>query len=122
MEDRSGLGNVVAGGTMLDPSVLTIGFARRFATYKRADLIFSDLERLKKLLNDPWRSLQIIFAGKAHPEDDPGKIILQRIFKLSWPDLGEGHRKAWVKRKKQKKAKKCYLSKKKLYLQKKHKG
>jgi starch phosphorylase len=89
VEDRIGLGNVVAGGTMLDPSVLTIGFARRFATYKRADLIFSDLERLKKLLNDPWRPLQIIFAGKAHPADDPGKRILQRIFNFAQdPDLG----------------------------------
>jgi starch phosphorylase len=89
VEERVGLGNVVAGGTMLDPSVLTIGFARRFATYKRADLIFSDLERLKKLLNDPWRPLQIIFAGKAHPADEPGKRILQRIFNFAQdPDLG----------------------------------
>ena len=89
LEDRIGLGNVVAGGGMLDPSVLTIGFARRFATYKRADLIFSDLERLKQLLNDPWRPLQIIFAGKAHPADDPGKKILQRIFNFAQdPELG----------------------------------
>jgi starch phosphorylase len=89
VEERVGLGNVVAGGTMLDPSVLTIGFARRFATYKRADLIFHDLTRLKKLLTDPWRPLQIIFAGKAHPADDPGKRILQRIFKLAQdPELG----------------------------------
>jgi len=70
---------VVTGGTLLDPSVLTIGFARRFATYKRADLIFYDMERLKKLLNDRWRPIQIIFAGKAHPADDPGKRILQRV-------------------------------------------
>ncbi len=89
VEDRVGLGNVVAGGTMLDPAALTIGFARRFATYKRADLIFSDLERLKRLLNDPWRPLQIIFAGKAHPADDPGKMLLQRIFNLAKdPELG----------------------------------
>jgi starch phosphorylase len=88
LEDRVGLGTVVAGGGMLDPSVLTIGFARRFATYKRADLVFSDLERLKQLLNDPWRPLQIIFAGKAHPADDPGKRILQRIFNFAQdPDL-----------------------------------
>lgn len=71
---------VRAGGTLLDHSVLTLGFARRFATYKRTDLIFYDLERLKKLLNDRWRPIQIIFAGKAHPADDPGKRILQRIF------------------------------------------
>jgi starch phosphorylase len=72
--------NVVAAGTMLDPTILTIGFARRFVTYKRADLIFYDLKRLKKLLQDPWHPIQIIFAGKAHPADDPGKQILQRIF------------------------------------------
>ncbi len=89
VEERVSLGNVVVGGALLDPSILTIGFARRFATYKRADLIFSDLERLKKLLNDPQRPLQIIFAGKAHPADDPGKRILQRIFNFARdPDLG----------------------------------
>jgi len=71
---------VLAGGTLLDPSVLTIGFARRFATYKRADLIFYDTERLKRILNNRWRPVQIIFAGKAHPADDPAKRILQRIF------------------------------------------
>ena len=89
VEERVGVGNVVAGGTMLNHSILTIGFARRFATYKRADLIFRDLERVKKLLNDPFRPLQIIFAGKAHPADDPGKQILQRIFNLARdPELG----------------------------------
>jgi starch phosphorylase len=89
VEDRIGLGNVVVGGALLDPSALTIGFARRFATYKRADLIFTDLERLKRLLNEPWRPLQIIFAGKAHPADDPGKQILQRIFNHARdPELG----------------------------------
>jgi starch phosphorylase len=61
----------------LDPSVLTLGFARRFATYKRADLIFYDWDRLRKLLSDRWRPIQIIFAGKAHPADDSGKQILQ---------------------------------------------
>lgn len=74
---------VLANGSLLDPSVLTIGFARRFATYKRADLIFYDMNRLRKLLNDPWRPIQIIFAGKAHPSDNPGKLILQRIFNES---------------------------------------
>jgi starch phosphorylase len=89
VEERSSLGNVVTGGALLDPSVLTLGFARRFATYKRAALIFSDLERLKKLLNDPWRPVQIIFAGKAHPADDPGKLILQRIFNFARdPQMG----------------------------------
>ena len=70
---------VIGGGTLLDPSVLTIGFARRFATYKRADLILRDTQRLKTLLSDSWRPIQIIFAGKAHPADDPGKRILQKI-------------------------------------------
>jgi starch phosphorylase len=87
--DHVNLSVVRAGGTLLDHSVLTLGFARRFATYKRADLIFFDLERLKRLLNDRWRPIQIIFAGKAHPADDPGKRILQRIFNAALdPALG----------------------------------
>jgi starch phosphorylase len=87
--DRANPSVVLAGGALLDPSVLTLGFARRFATYKRADLIFYDFERLKMLLNDRWRPIQIIFAGKAHPADDPGKQILQRIFNASRdPDTG----------------------------------
>ncbi|MBU2515298.1 alpha-glucan family phosphorylase [bacterium] len=80
MDDHISPSNVLASGTLLDPSVLTLGFARRFATYKRADLIFFDPEKLYKLLNNRWRPIQIIFAGKAHPADDPGKLILQRIF------------------------------------------
>ncbi len=89
VEDRVSPINVVSGGTFLDPSTLTIGFARRFAVYKRAYLIFQDLERLKKILNNKWRSLQIIFAGKAHPADDPGKRILQRVFNFAHdPELG----------------------------------
>jgi len=81
--------NVIAGGTLLDPTALTIGFARRFATYKRADLIFHDIDRLKKLLNNRWRPLQIVFAGKAHPVDDEGKRILQRIFNFAHdPEMG----------------------------------
>jgi starch phosphorylase len=75
--------NVLAGGVMLDPGDLTLGFSRRFATYKRADLIFHDLERLKAILHKPWQNVQIIFAGKAHPADDPGKRILQRIFNFA---------------------------------------
>ena len=78
-EDRLNPSLMVSGGTLLDPTVLTIGFARRFATYKRADLILYDMVRLKKLLIDRWQPIQIIFAGKAHPADDPGKRILQRI-------------------------------------------
>jgi starch phosphorylase len=81
--DRVNCTSVVAGGVMLDPGVLTLGFARRFATYKRADLIFYDLERLKAILHRPWQHVQIVFAGKAHPADDPGKRILQRIFNFA---------------------------------------
>jgi starch phosphorylase len=89
VKDHVNLSVVRAGGTLLDHSVLTIGFARRFATYKRADLILHDIERLKKLLNDRWHPIQIIFAGKAHPADDMGKRILQRIFNAALdPDLG----------------------------------
>ena len=81
--------NIITNGTLLDPSALTIGFARRFASYKRADLIFHDIDRLKRLLNNRWKPLQIIFAGKAHPSDDEGKRILQRIFKFAIdPELG----------------------------------
>ncbi len=65
---------------VLDPSTLTIGFARRFATYKRASLLFSDLDRLARLVWDEERPLQIIFAGKAHPADRPGQGVIQEIF------------------------------------------
>lgn len=64
---------------VLDPEALTIGFARRFATYKRGDLIFRDVERLATILNDPKRPVQLIFAGKAHPRDMAGKDIIKRI-------------------------------------------
>ncbi len=66
-------------GRVLDPDVLTIGSARRFATYKRGDLILSQPERLARLVCDAERPIQIIFAGKAHPRDDGGKGIIQRI-------------------------------------------
>ncbi|MHA2503552.1 MAG: alpha-glucan family phosphorylase [Candidatus Kariarchaeaceae archaeon] len=72
---------LLASGVFLDPKALTIGFARRFATYKRADLIFADIERVRKMINDPDRPLQIIFAGKAHPADEPGKHMLQAVYK-----------------------------------------
>ncbi|GAB4139423.1 alpha-glucan family phosphorylase [Thermopirellula anaerolimosa] len=68
--------------SVLDPTVLTIGFGRRFATYKRATLLLSDEERLNRLLNDPHRPVQFIFAGKAHPRDVPGKELIQRIANL----------------------------------------
>ena len=80
---------MLTGGAFLEPSVLTLGFARRFATYKRALLIFQDLERLKQHLKDRWRPVQIIFSGKAHPADDPGKRLLQNLINLARdPQLG----------------------------------
>ncbi|MGE5708364.1 MAG: alpha-glucan family phosphorylase, partial [Bacteroidota bacterium] len=76
--------------TLLDPKALTIGFARRFATYKRAALIFRDMERLKKILHDADRPVQIIFAGKAHPADVPGKELIKSIYQLSKQEGFEG--------------------------------
>ncbi len=67
----------------LDPNIVTIGFARRFATYKRASLLFSDEDRLARLLWDPARPVQIVFAGKAHPADRPGQLVIQDIFTRS---------------------------------------
>jgi starch phosphorylase len=74
---------VKAADEALDPETLTIGFARRFATYKRAALILRDPERLARLLNDPERPVQIIFAGKAHPDDTPGKELIQKIVSIT---------------------------------------
>jgi starch phosphorylase len=68
--------------TVLSPDALTIGFARRFATYKRANLILSDIESLALMVNDPKRPVQFVFAGKAHPNDEPGKRLLQQIAEL----------------------------------------
>ena len=67
---------------VLDPSVLTIGFGRRFATYKRADLILTDLDRIASIVNDSERPVQFVFAGKAHPKDEPGKEFIRKIANL----------------------------------------
>jgi starch phosphorylase len=75
-------GAILAARNVLDPSALTIGFARRFATYKRADLFMRDLEHLATLLEDVNRPVQFIFAGKAHPADEPGKRLIQGIANL----------------------------------------
>jgi starch phosphorylase len=72
---------IVAGGVLLDPYALTIGFARRFATYKRANLILRNPDRLVNLLNQPNRPVQIVFAGKAHPADEPGKLLIQEVYR-----------------------------------------
>ena len=79
-EEHVGIPRVVAAGTLLDPDALTIGFARRFAGYKRPELVFRDPERLARILNATGRPVQIIFAGKSHPADDIGKHHLQRVF------------------------------------------
>jgi starch phosphorylase len=80
-EDRVSTPRVVAAGTLLDPDALTIGFARRFTGYKRADLVFHDADRLARILNATNRPVQIIFAGKSHPADDIGKHNLQRVYR-----------------------------------------
>jgi starch phosphorylase len=75
-------------GDILDPDTLTIGFARRFATYKRATLIFRDVARLKRILTNSAMPVQIVIAGKAHPKDHPGKMLIREIVQLSRdPDL-----------------------------------
>jgi len=67
---------------LLSLDALTIGFARRFATYKRANLILADIEQLAQMVNDPKRPIQFVFSGKAHPHDEPGKRVLQEIARL----------------------------------------
>ncbi|MHB8565804.1 MAG: alpha-glucan family phosphorylase [Nitrososphaerales archaeon] len=76
--------------SILDPNALTIGFARRFATYKRANLILNDLSRLERILCNSSRPVQFIFAGKAHPKDFEGKKIIQEIF--NYAETSEGAR------------------------------
>ena len=72
---------VVASGIMMNPYALTIGFARRFATYKRANLILKDFDRLLDIVNRPNQPVQIIFAGKAHPADEPAKLLIQELYR-----------------------------------------
>ncbi len=79
----------LAGGALLDPNALTIGFARRFAPYKRASLILKDINRLIALLNRPGKPLQIIFAGKSHPDHEGGKLLIQEVYRaVKRPDAG----------------------------------
>jgi glycogen phosphorylase len=75
---------------MLSANALIIGFARRFATYKRATLIFRDPERLRRILNNPERPVQVIFAGKAHPADGPGKALIEQVYRFSRSDAFRG--------------------------------
>ncbi|MEW6165239.1 MAG: alpha-glucan family phosphorylase [Pseudomonadota bacterium] len=74
-----------------NPNVLTIGFARRFATYKRATLLFRDLDRLQRLICNPERPVLFIFAGKAHPADQPGQAFIRRIHEVAQMPEFEGH-------------------------------
>jgi starch phosphorylase len=72
---------VVSSGVLINPYALTIGFARRFATYKRASLVMTDIERLLHIINRPNMPVQILFAGKAHPADEPGKQLIQQVYR-----------------------------------------
>ena len=81
MAEAANPNQIVRGGAMLDPHALTIGYARRFTAYKRPELIFHDPERLARILTAPNRPVQIVFAGKAHPADDPAKHHLQQVFR-----------------------------------------
>ena len=81
---------VVGAGALLEPTAFTIGFARRFATYKRANLIFSDPERLHRLLVNPRQPVQLVVAGKAHPADTPGKEVLQSVYRFTHDPFYEG--------------------------------
>ena len=81
---------VIAEGVLLDQYSLTIGFARRFATYKRANLILSDYERLLKIITREDMPVQLIFAGKAHPADEPGKLIIQQVYRAAKDPRSQG--------------------------------
>ena len=74
---------VLAMGSLLDQDTLTIGFVRRFTAYKRPELIFHDVERLKRIVTDRWHPVQIIFAGKSHPADFPSKQLLHRVYTMA---------------------------------------
>ena len=80
-DEQVSVARVVAAGTLLDPNALTIGYARRFTGYKRAELIFHNPERLQAILNASRRPVQIVFAGKAHPADETGKHHIQQVYR-----------------------------------------
>ena len=95
IEERVGPGQIVTAGTLLNPDALTIGFARRFAAYKRPELLFHDPDRLARILSAAREPVQIVYAGKSHPADDSGKHHLQRIYKRAM-DQGFGGRIAFI--------------------------
>ena len=72
----------IASGVLLDPYTLTIGFARRFPTYKRATLVLRDAKRLVRILNNTTMPVQIVYAGKSHPNDEPGKQLIQQLYRM----------------------------------------
>ena len=80
-QEHVGQSRIVSAGAMLDPEALTLGYARRFTAYKRPEMIFHDCDRLARILQNLDRPVQIVFAGKAHPADEPAKHHLQRVFK-----------------------------------------
>lgn len=94
-EDRVAPGQALATGALLDAEVLTIGFARRFTDYKRAGLILQDTERLKRIIQDRWRPVQIVFTGKSHPADERGKYLIHQVYNLA-KDPVFGGRTAFV--------------------------
>jgi len=83
LEDSTAPVELAAMGTLLDPEVLTITFARRFTEYKRPALVFQDIERLKRIVTDEWRPVQFIFAGKSHPADLPSKYLIKQVYHLA---------------------------------------
>ncbi|MDE3053255.1 MAG: alpha-glucan family phosphorylase, partial [Gemmatimonadota bacterium] len=87
---RPAAGHLVGAGTLLSDNALTVGFARRFATYKRASLLLRDPDRLRRLLCDPRRPVQLIFSGKAHPADVQGKLLLQEVYTATRDPRFEG--------------------------------
>jgi len=90
-EMRARVGLPVQDPPPLDPEALTIAFSRRFVPYKRPDLLFSDLDRLERLVNNPERPVNLIFAGRSHPADEPGKRIIQRVGQLANDPRFKGH-------------------------------
>jgi starch phosphorylase len=91
IEDHVPPGHILALGALLDPDVLTIGFTRRFAEYKRPSLLFQDIERLKRIVNNTYRPVQFIFAGKSHPADISSKYLLQQVYRQARDINFHGH-------------------------------
>ncbi|MDO8567176.1 MAG: alpha-glucan family phosphorylase, partial [Dehalococcoidales bacterium] len=83
VEDNVPWGQMLAMGALFDADALTIAYARRFVEYKRPAMIFRDIERLKRIVTNPWRPIQIVFAGKSHPADFPSKHLLHQVYELA---------------------------------------